>query len=180
MVIIRLSEADFLELGLSYAGFNAINQQRTRPEDNIRRFRAWYGAGAKTCSQIFMDLQTADMQETCIKNLDAKKLLLTLYWMKTYNTESVLAGTFGVNEKTARNWLWTYAGAIQALKHKKVRHVVCFYFTGVTGASVGIDLRIHVRQNSTRGKPGRESSFLHLPSKAREREQTRDRSVLLS
>jgi hypothetical protein len=33
MVLIRLPEADFLELGLSYAGFNAINQLRTRLED---------------------------------------------------------------------------------------------------------------------------------------------------
>jgi hypothetical protein len=121
MVLIRLSEAEFLELGLSHAGFDAIKQQRTRPVDNVRRFRGWYGAGPKTCSQIFIDLQTSDIQQARIKKPDGKKLLLALCWMKTYNTEPVLAGIFNANEKTARNWLWTYAGAIQALKHQKVR-----------------------------------------------------------
>jgi hypothetical protein len=59
--------SQFLELGLSYAGFDAINQQRTRPEDNSRRFRAWYAAGAKICYQILIVLQTADIQEAHIK-----------------------------------------------------------------------------------------------------------------
>jgi hypothetical protein len=45
---------------------------------------------------------------------------MAMYWLKTYQSESVMAGTFKVDEKTVRTYVWKYVLAIQALKEQKV------------------------------------------------------------
>jgi len=46
---------------------------------------------------------------------------MAVYWLKTYPSEPVMAGTFKGDEKTARRTqVWKYVLAIQALKGQKV------------------------------------------------------------
>jgi hypothetical protein len=47
-------------------------------------------------------------------------MLMTLNWLRTYKTEEAVAGTFSVQEKAGRTWIWAHTHAIQALKAEKV------------------------------------------------------------
>lgn len=44
-------------------------------------------------------------------------LLWTLNFLKTYNTWSVLSGTYGVTENTYTHWVWAFLEAIASLQH---------------------------------------------------------------
>ena len=57
-MVLFLSTADFLELGLETVGFLAKRQGNNGPASNLRRFRSSYGAGPASYSAIFTDLQT--------------------------------------------------------------------------------------------------------------------------
>jgi hypothetical protein len=75
---------------------------------------------------IFNDLQTTDIPEARNPNSDPLSLLIATHWLKTYPKEAQIAGTFKVDEKTARKYVWKYVQAIAALKGIKVR--VCADF----------------------------------------------------
>ena len=68
---------------------------------------------------IYQDLYEQDLKIMLSDCLMAMRLL------KCYPTESQLAGTFRVNEKTARTKCWNTIASIQGLKKKKVS----IYFT---------------------------------------------------
>jgi hypothetical protein len=120
MAAINVLPADFLAIGLEWAGFDA-SRQNGRHETNVRRFVAFYGAYPETCSAIFTDFQTTQIFAARIPKPSVLNFLMTLFFLKRYNTEDVIAGTFKVDEKTARKWVWKYIRAMQALKAEKVR-----------------------------------------------------------
>jgi hypothetical protein len=108
---------EFMVLGLKFAGHPRVKSLLT----NLRRFKGWYGASPETCAQIFSDLKTTDINEARIKdNEDPSRFLMAMHFLRAYRTEEQTAGTFRMNEKTARKWCWKYAKKIQALKGKKV------------------------------------------------------------
>jgi hypothetical protein len=119
-MVISISPADWLHLGLEVTGFNSI-RQACRDEMKVERFRAHFGASPETCSAIFVDLQTTHIATARIAKPDVLYLLMAINWLKTYQTESQMAGTFKVDEKTVRTHIWKYVRAIQALKGQKVR-----------------------------------------------------------
>jgi hypothetical protein len=49
-----------------------------------------------------------------------EKYFMCLYWLKNYDTESVLAVRFDLGEETVRLWLWYYAEAVAMLKDRKI------------------------------------------------------------
>jgi hypothetical protein len=108
-----------MALGLERAGF--IRWKNHNYKTNLEHFKGWYGASPKSCEIIWVDLQTAIEEEFRI-NSDANPLhlLLTLHFLKSYQTESILAPTFRMTEKTARKWIGIYMGKMQMLKIKKV------------------------------------------------------------
>ena len=55
-----------------------------------------------------------------MKSPSPTDFLMCMNWLKTYKTESQMAGHFKCDEKTARKWIWIYVSKIQALKGQKV------------------------------------------------------------
>lgn len=119
-MVISISPADWLHLGLDLVGFRSTRQV-CRHEMNVERYMANFGASPETCSAIFLDLQTTHIPTARIDKPNVQYLLMAINWLKTYRTESQMAGTFKVDEKTVRNQVWKYVRAIQALKGQKVR-----------------------------------------------------------
>ena len=87
---------------------------------NIERFLAHFGASPETHSAIFSDLQTTQIEAAQIAKPSILHFLMAVYWLKTYPSEPVMAGTFKGDEKTARRTqVWKYVLAIQALRDKR-------------------------------------------------------------
>ena len=123
-MIVTINPADWCELGLQLVGFDKSRQTCYRT--NLERFVTHFGASPETHSLIFNDLQTTDIPEARTPNPDPLSLLIATHWLKTYPKEALIAGTFKVDEKTARKYVWKYVQAIAALKGIKVR--VCADF----------------------------------------------------
>jgi hypothetical protein len=119
-MVLHLTAAEFLQLGLFLAGFDEGRQQRTRAKTNLRRFHGHYGVSPETCAAVFRDLQTAAIPAARIYRPNPAYLMMALDWLKTYKTEEQSAGHYNILEKTARKWIWQYTRAIQALKEEKV------------------------------------------------------------
>ena len=120
---ILITDQQFMILGLESAGFSGW--ERTSNATNVERFRCcWYGPRPKCCEKIWFDLQNS--VECCI-GIDANPLhfLLALRFLKGYpSTETELAGTFAMSEKTVRKWTSFYVQKIQLLKEEKVRRKI--------------------------------------------------------
>jgi hypothetical protein len=116
--IILLSDDEILELGIQSAG---IIRGTACLNTTKKRFRSSYGLDPPAFNELMSDLQTVDIGDKQIEQFDPFYLLMTLYWLRHYIVEPILAAVFRVNEKTARKWCWKYALAIQALKETKVR-----------------------------------------------------------
>jgi hypothetical protein len=118
-MVLHLSADEFLNLGLGiFPGFDERSQQRTCNATKLRRFKSNCGSNPDSCAQLFVDLQTSEAAN--IRKPNPVCMLMTLNWLRTYKTEEAVAGTFSVQEKTGRTWIWAHTHAIQALKAEKV------------------------------------------------------------
>ena len=113
-----ISEVDILFYGLLYVGYDKLRQLDVDHDVNITRFRCFYGVGHLAVAAVIRDLNDSD--------LDLKNFLLALNYLKTYNTETVLSGWWGLNEDTVRKWAKHYQKEIQKLKKKKVSSMILF------------------------------------------------------
>jgi hypothetical protein len=120
-MILQISEDELISIGLSYGGF-ASWRNVVAKATIMNRFRAMYGCSPSAVSEIFRNIQAEEIDdEVRIKNPQLTKLLLTLRFLKTYDTEVILSGTFKMHHQTVRKWIWLYIAAISALKSLKVR-----------------------------------------------------------
>jgi hypothetical protein len=60
-MVLHLSAAKILLIGLHHAGFDDLCTQRNCAATNLRRFRASFGASPQSCSKMFTDLQTMEI-----------------------------------------------------------------------------------------------------------------------
>jgi len=81
-----------LSYGLKCAGFDEKRQANTRLSFNIDRFAAHFGTGPKTVRAMLFDLK----QEH--PHVIVKHALMTLYFLKTYVTQHIMAGIWGYVE----------------------------------------------------------------------------------
>ena len=89
---------------------------------------AHFGASPESHSAMFPDLQTTQIEAARIAKPYVLHFLMAMYWLKNYPSESVIAGTFKVDERTVRTQVWKYVLAIQALKEQKVNAAGLFRF----------------------------------------------------
>ena len=83
-------------------------------DENLRRFRAFFGIGPQAAGKVYADLiQTS-------KSFELKYFFLTLNWLKSYDTELILSGWWRMHEQSIRQSVWSVSTAIQNLKDKKV------------------------------------------------------------
>jgi hypothetical protein len=125
MVVIVATPAEILQLGLQVVGISMVG----RHETNMERFMAHFGTSPESCSAIFVDLQTTQNATARIAKPDILYFFVALNWLKTYRTEAQTAGTFKLDEKTVRKYVWNYVWAIQALKDQKVRADIGLFCT---------------------------------------------------
>ena len=107
-----MDEEEVLRYGLIYSGFDNTRQKGVKRRTNVKRFISCYGVAPKAVAALIKDLP--------LKEIEPKKLFLTLNYMKTYETETVLSGWWNESKTTVRNSIKTYLQAIQSLKEKKV------------------------------------------------------------
>jgi hypothetical protein len=120
MAQVILSTEEMQALGLHLAGFSEARQARTRQATSLDRFRSNYGLSPVTYANVLADLQTTENDDARIDRPDPRLLLMMGNWLKTYATESQMAGSWQIDEKTIRKWNWHYAVKVQALKLQKV------------------------------------------------------------
>jgi hypothetical protein len=117
MVVYRISEADFLFLGLDLAGYKGERKNRCA-RTTSERFRSNYGIDPISCSEIFVDIQKED---DGLKRPNVKYFLMTLSWLNCYDTEAKMTGPWAFDEKTIRDVVFEYAKKISELAKEKVR-----------------------------------------------------------
>jgi hypothetical protein len=117
----QINEVAVLAVGLDYAGFKQKQLQNNKHETNIQRFHNIYGALPASCTQNMNNIQSDEMGLAIIRKPKLMHLLMTMYWLKAYVTETHQAGMFCLSPNTVRKWCWVYAKALQGLKSKKVR-----------------------------------------------------------
>jgi hypothetical protein len=122
---VLLTSDEFLRKGLQLAGFDWYRQTKVSKLTNIQRFKAYYGSNPVVYATIWEDLQLTMIPEARINtnDTDADSFLMGIYFLKSYPTETQLAGIFKVCERTGRKWAWYIARKIQALKGDKVSNL---------------------------------------------------------
>jgi hypothetical protein len=107
-------EGTMLSYGLSFVGFPCA-RQNVSTGTNMKRFVSYYGVEPKTIVALFDDLKakfTLFMEQYA---------LMSINWLKSYDTERVLAGRWGLSERTIEPKVKAYAKMIQSLKETKIR-----------------------------------------------------------
>ena len=74
-----------------------------------RFFRSGFGVSPKVCGKIWSEMDVE------YHNLSAEHLLWALHFLKVYSTETVLAGTVGVSEKTYRETVFKVIDSISIM-----------------------------------------------------------------
>ena len=100
MVLIKIPASRFLSLALELVGFTVTKTDSSA----VERFLGFFGTTPEAANALFIDLQTTEIEEAVVKEINFKFFLMTLNWLKTYTVEHVLAGTWHIHEDTVRKW----------------------------------------------------------------------------
>ena len=117
MVYNILTTDEVLAHGLSYV--DNRRQDRVFHSTLTRRFRSNFGSHPRVISQLWEDLQTQDLIESNTMK-DFKMFIMTMWHLKGYATEEVIAGRFNIHEQTVRKWCRYYVQTISQIIDWKV------------------------------------------------------------
>jgi hypothetical protein len=112
----KVSAADFEQ-----AALGILNRRRVRAGVTwLRRFVGMFGLEPIHCAIVWNELVLSGWtgRTRCAKPVH---LLWALHFLRVYPTEEVLVARVGVDEKTARKWVWFYIHGIARLTLKIVR-----------------------------------------------------------
>jgi hypothetical protein len=109
-----VKEGSMLSYGLSLVGFHRA-RQNVSTGTNMKRFVSFYGVEPKTIVALFDDLKAK------FPVFVEKLALMSINWLKSYDTERVLAGRWEYTERTIERKVKEYVRRIQSLKDKKIR-----------------------------------------------------------
>lgn len=102
-----------LKFGLDCVGFKG--RQKNATHDRLR-FRAFFGIGPAAVAALYAKIAESD---NCRPEL--RYLLLTLYWLKSYDTLIIMSGWWQLHPDTITKWTWKFVSLIQKLKPEKVK-----------------------------------------------------------
>ena len=105
------SSDDMMKAGLDLVGFKGRQEFVTKAH-NIARFRAFFGVGHQAVYELYKDLMLIPDE--------LKFFFMTLYWLKSYDTELILSGWWDLHIDTIRRRTWSICKKIQGLKATKV------------------------------------------------------------
>jgi hypothetical protein len=112
--IMTLSIHEVLEAGLIYGGYSPKQRNRSYAQLLVW-FKANYGAHPLVYCVLWEELDLIDRE----RNL--KYFFLCLSWLKNYDTESILAGRWNLDEKTIRLWVEYYAECLSIICEGKIQ-----------------------------------------------------------
>jgi hypothetical protein len=118
-----ITAEEFAELGADF--FNRVPGGNQRDFDG--RWQAHFCAEPEVCADVWrrLEVDNIDLDAPDDKIAEPCHLLWALLLLKTYETESVLAGLCGgVDEDTFRKWAWHFIEKVSYLEHE----VVSVYF----------------------------------------------------
>lgn len=93
------------------------------------RWQQHFNAEPDVCLEVWNRLEVEDHWESGPddRSAEPQHLLWALLFLKTYATESVLAGMCGgVDEDTFSTWAWRFIEKISYLDSEVVRQAICF------------------------------------------------------
>lgn len=105
--------------GLDVAGFGGA-RQNVNDKLKLKRFRSHFGIGPKAILAMLKDMKI-DLEDKRNNKKVLKHIMMTLCWLKLYETECVMAGRWGFGEEYCRNTVKSFASKIQHLKARKIR-----------------------------------------------------------
>jgi len=123
LTMVTFSEQLVLTTGLSILGYQWQRQERFLHNTALRRFRAGFGVSPQAVFVLLEKLMTSKNDNARIEEPSVKWLLVSLFFLKVYLTETLMAGTMGHNEKTIRNQVWKYIAAIKELSSEVVSNI---------------------------------------------------------
>ena len=103
-----------MSLGLEMVGFGA-KRQNVRDKLNMQRFRSHFGVGPEAIVDIIADMKNGK-RDTLLSHL-----MMTLCWLKLYETEHVMSGRWGFGEEFCRDTVKHIATRLKHLKAKKIK-----------------------------------------------------------
>lgn len=114
---------EVLERALSFIGYNVTRQSRAKRKTKIRRFKSHFGSHPTVYAELWEELQTTDIENARLLSGDDKHFkmfMMTLFYLKTYPLEDVLASRFDLHEQTCRKWIQFFVDKTATLLSKKV------------------------------------------------------------
>lgn len=124
MPLLTLSPDQWLRIGLQLVGFD-VDRRNVCRRTKMERFIAHFGARPETVNAMYVDMQTTNIPEAFVQKPNVCYFLMALNWLKSYSTETVMAGRFKKDEKTVRKYIWKYSRHVSALIDLKVRTHQC-------------------------------------------------------
>ncbi len=97
-----------MSFGLELVGFEA-KRQKVQDELNMQHFRSRFGIGPGAIITIIAEMKN---------NIVLKHLMMTLCWLKLYETNHVMSGRWGFGEELCRGTVKHIASRLQCLKGK--------------------------------------------------------------
>lgn len=87
------SLTEILTAGLFYAGFHQDRQDSNKISRKLKWFKAFYGVEPSAVAPLFSAMKTIDT------NVTYKKCLMTMNWLRLYESYPILSGRWGYSEE---------------------------------------------------------------------------------
>jgi hypothetical protein len=108
---IAMNVKSVMSFGLELVGFEA-KRQKVQDELNMQRFRSHFGIGPRAIITIIAEMKN---------DIVLKHLMMTLCWLKLYETKHVMSERWGFGEEFCRDTVKHIASRHQCLKGKKIQ-----------------------------------------------------------
>ena len=107
---------------MSY-GLASIDKALSSDKINNKRFREFFGISDSVCAILWLLIESK-----VPKFFKVEHLFMTLHFLKCYDTESINAALFGVDEKTHRTWQWKLVQIIASLDIVSIKVIIYMNF----------------------------------------------------
>lgn len=124
MALNILTTDEVLARGLEPVNYDVIRQESVKQKTRVRQFKTHFGSHPSIYAELWEALQTSDDQNVCVASNSSKDIdmfLKSIFYLKSYPLDDVLASRFGLHEQTCQKWVNFYVQKIAALKDAKIK-----------------------------------------------------------
>ena len=114
-------EEDIMYRGLVLLGWDEKRLRRRKSEEtNLDQYRGMYGVDPCVTVELIQDLQTTEVSEARVEEVDVDKLHWAMHWLYRYPTETESESTWNKCANTIRDAHWFYVSKIRSCKAFKI------------------------------------------------------------